>query len=113
MNNNKITKIRNLVLAGTTFLLYPCIALQTVYAQSDPSVEISAIIGRIVTLVTRIGSGVFILFIIKDAFDMLSNKDNPQYRGQLARDIVLLLIAALFLFKPDFILDAIKFIANV
>ena len=113
MENKKITKIRNLVLAGTTFLLYPFMALQTVYAQSDPSAEISAIISRIVTLVTRVGSGVFILFIIKDAFDMLNNKDNPQYRGQLARDIVLLLIAALFLFKPDFILDAIKFIANV
>jgi len=44
---------------------------------------------------------------------MLNNKDNPQYRGVLARDIILFLIAALFLFKPDFILDAIKFIANV
>lgn len=93
--------------------MYPFIAIQTAYAQSDPSGEISAIIERIVTLATRIGSGVFILFIIKDAFDMLNNKDNPQYRGALARDILLLLIAALFLFKPDFILDAIKFIANV
>ncbi|WKZ27950.1 MAG: hypothetical protein QY330_05435 [Candidatus Dojkabacteria bacterium] len=110
---DKIKKIRNLVLASASFLMYPFIALQTVYAQSDPSAEISAIIERIVTLATRVGSGVFILFIIKDAFDMLNNKDNPQYRGVLARDIVLFLIAALFLFKPDFILDAIKFIANV
>lgn len=110
---NKITKIRNIVLVGTSFLLYPFIALQNVYAQSDPSAEISGIIERIITLATRIGSGVFILFIIKDAFDMLNNKDNPQYRGALARDVLLLLIAALFLFKPDFILSAIKFIANV
>ena len=46
---DKIKKIRNLVLASASFLMYPFIALQTVYAQSDPSAEISAIIERIVT----------------------------------------------------------------
>jgi len=34
-------------------------------------------------------------------------------RGKIARDIFFLIIAAIFLFKPDFILEAIKYIANV
>ncbi|MBN1968687.1 MAG: hypothetical protein JW870_04920 [Candidatus Delongbacteria bacterium] len=94
-------------------LLYPFTFATQVFAQSDPSTEISAIIERIVTLATRVGSGVLILFIVKDAFEMLQNKDNPMYRSMILRDIFLLIIAAIFLFKPDFILNLIKFIANV
>ena len=46
---NKITKIRNIVLVGTSFLLYPFIALQNVYAQSDPIADISGIIKKRIT----------------------------------------------------------------
>jgi len=42
----------------------------------------------------------------------MQNKDNPMVRNMLARDVFLLIIAAIFLFKPDFILNAIRFIAN-
>ncbi len=110
---NNLKKLKGLTLAGTTFLLYPFIAVQTVYAQSDPSAEISQIIERIITIATRVGSGVLILFIIKDAFELLQGSDNPMMRGKLARDAFFLIVAAIFLFKPDFILEAIKYIANV
>lgn len=83
-----------------------------VYAQTDPTAEINAIIERIITIVTQVGSAILILFIVKDAFEILQNKDNPMFRNMLLRDVFLLVIAAIFLFKPDFILGAIKFIAN-
>jgi hypothetical protein len=109
----RIEKIKKLLLVGTAFLMYPFIAIQNVYAQSDPSGEISAIIERIVTLATRIGSGILILFIIKDGIEFVQNSETGQSRNIILRDVFLLIIAAVFLFKPDFILDAIKFIANV
>ncbi len=82
------------------------------YAQSDPSGEINAIVERVIKIATQVGSGILILFIVKDAFDLMQNKDNPMVRNMLARDIFLLIISAIFLFKPDFILNAIKYIAN-
>ncbi|MBU0976357.1 hypothetical protein KJ918_06160 [Patescibacteria group bacterium] len=110
---NRLEKLKKTTLVVTTFLLYPFITAQTVYAQSDPSAEISAIIERVITIATRVGSGVLILFIIKDAFELLQGADNPMMRGKLARDAFFLVVAAIFLFKPDFILEAIKYIANV
>lgn len=101
-------------LAKTAFIsivTFTALAIPT-FAQTDPTAEITAIVERIVTIVTQVGSGVLILYIVKDAFDLLQNKDNPAFRGVLLRDIFLLVIAAIFLFKPQFILDAIKFIAN-
>jgi len=108
-----IEKLKQLALSITTLAISPMIFVQTVYAQSDPSAEISAIIERVITIATRVGSGVLILYIIKDAFELLNSGDNPMVRGKLARDVVILIIAAIFLFKPDFILEAIKYIANV
>ena len=83
-----------------------------VSAQADPVAEINAIVERIITIATQVGSGILILFIVKDAFDLMQNKDNPMVRNMLARDVFLLIIAAIFLFRPDFILDSIRFIAN-
>ncbi len=110
----KISKrVEKLILIGSSILMYPLIALQSVYAQADPSAEISAIIERIVTLATRIGSGILILFIIKDGIEFVNGAETGQSRNIIVRDIFLLIIAAIFLFKPDFILNMIKFIANV
>lgn len=110
---NKLEKLKRVTLTITTIAMSPIIFVQKVYAQSDPSAEISSIIERIITIATRVGSGVLILFIIKDAFELLNGGDNPMMRGKLARDVFILIIAAIFLFKPDFILEAIKYIANV
>lgn len=110
--NKVIKKAKSVILAITSVLIYPFIAIQQVYAQSDPSGEISTIIERIVTIATRIGSGILILFIIKDGIEFVNSGDTGNTRNIIARDIFLLIIAAIFLFKPDFILDAIKFIAN-
>ncbi|MCX8035031.1 MAG: TrbC/VirB2 family protein [Candidatus Dojkabacteria bacterium] len=96
-----------------TFLFTTLLFSSTAFAATDPTSEISNIIERIVKIVTQVGSGILILFIVKDAFEMLQNKDNPAYRNILLRDIFMLIIAAIFLFKPDFILQAVKFIANV
>jgi hypothetical protein len=111
--SNKIEKLKKVTLSIATVAMSPIIFAQTVYAQSDPSAEISAIIERVITIATRVGSGVLILFIIKDAFELLNGGDNPMMRGKIARDIFFLIIAAIFLFKPDFIMEAIKYIANV
>ena len=111
--SNKLEKLKKVMLSLATVTMIPIMFAQTVYAQSDPSAEISAIIERVITIATRVGSGVLILFIIKDAFELLNGGDNPMMRGKLARDVFILIIAAIFLFKPDFILEAIKYIANV
>lgn len=91
----------------------PFLMATTVYAQSDPTAEINSIIERIITIATQVGSGILILFIVKNGITFAVEGENSQYRGKIARDIFFLLLAALFLFKPDFILDAIKYIANV
>lgn len=110
---NKLEKLKKITLSTAVFLIMPFVMVTTVYAQGDPSAEISAIIERIITIATRVGSGFLILFIIKDAFELLSGADNPMMRGKLARDVFFLIISAIFLFKPDFILETIKYIANV
>lgn len=107
------TKLKNIAISTGVFLIMPFLMATTVYAQSDPSAQINSIIERIITIATQIGSGVLILFIIKDGVAFVAEGDTGQYRGKVARDIFFLLLAALFLFKPDFILDAIKYIANV
>jgi hypothetical protein len=110
---NKFNKVQKAIQTGVVFLTTSLIAVTPVFAQSDPTAEISSIVQRVITIVTQVGSAVLILFIVKDAFEILQNKDNPAFRGMISRDIFLLIIAAIFLFRPDFILNAIKFIANV
>lgn len=92
---------------------YPIIFANRVLAQAaNPGAEINNIVNRVIQIATQVGSAVLILFIVKDAFELLNNKDNPAMRGILARDIFLLIVASIFLFRPDFVLNAIKFIAN-
>lgn len=106
---NKITKIS----IGLFSVLVMSLLMTTpVFAQSDPTGEINAIVERVITIATQVGSGILILFIVKDAFELMQNKDNPMVRNMLARDVFLLIVAAIFLFRPDFILGAIRFIAN-
>jgi len=105
-------KLRKITYSGVTTLTTLLVLATPVYAQSDPTGEINAIIERIITIATQVGSGILILFIVKDAFDLMQNKDNPMVRNMLARDVFLLIVAAIFLFRPDFILNAIRFIAN-
>lgn len=105
-------KLKKLTYSGVTALTTLLVLATPVYAQSDPTAEINAIIERIITIATQVGSGILILFIVKDAFDLMQNKDNPMVRNMLARDVFLLIVAAIFLFRPDFILNAIRFIAN-
>lgn len=107
------TKLKNIAISTGVFLIMPFIMATTVYAQGNPTAEINSIVERIITIATQVGSGILILFIIKDGIDFGINRGNAQFQGKLARDIFFLLLAALFLFKPDFILDAIKYIANV
>ncbi len=107
-------KFYKLIFILVLVVLFQFVFMQMVYAQADPTAEISAIIGRIVTIATRVGSALLILFIVKDAFELLSGGgDNPILRGKLVRDAFVLIIATILLFKPAFILDAIKYIANV
>lgn len=113
MKEKLFKHFKNISFVVTSFIFTTLLFTSTAFAATDPTSEISNIIERIVKIVTQVGSGVLILFIVKDAFEMLQNKDNPAYRNMLLRDIFMLIIAAIFLFKPDFILQAIKFIANV
>lgn len=108
--NNKFKKIT----AGifSVFVLSLFMTTPVFAAQVDPAGEISLIVERVITIATQVGSGVLILFIVKDAFELMQNKDNPMVRNMLARDIFLLIVSAIFLFRPDFILNAIRFIAN-
>lgn len=92
---------------------YPLVfANKVLAAGTNPGTEINEIVNRVIQIATQVGSAVLILFIVKDAFELLNNKDNPAMRGILARDIFLLIVASIFLFRPDFVLSAIKFIAN-
>jgi arginine exporter protein ArgO len=85
-----------------------------VYAAAvSPADEINLIVERVISIMTQVGSAVLLLFIVKDAFTLLERKDDPMVRTTLLRDIFLLVVAAIFLFNPNLILDAIRFIANV
>ena len=68
--SNKIEKLKKVTLS--ILLAMSLIIFAQQYAQSDPSAEISEIIERVITIATRVGSGVLILFIIKDAFELLN-----------------------------------------
>lgn len=82
-------------------------------AEVSPADEINLIIERVIQIMTQVGSAVLLLFIVRDAFTLLERKDDPTVRTALMRDIFLLVVAAIFLFNPNLILNAIKFIANV
>lgn len=113
MLKNKQKFQERLALFVMAISFYPILFANRVLAQTvDPGAEINAIVERVIQIATQVGSAVLILFIVKDAFELLNNKDNPAVRGALARDIFLLIIAAIFLFRPDFVLGAIRFIAN-
>jgi arginine exporter protein ArgO len=100
-----------------TFIVSFCITgifIQSVSAAAmGPADEINVAIDRVIQIMTQVGSAVLLLFIVRDAFTILERKDDPMVRTQLMRDIFLLIVAAIFLFNPNLILDAIKFIANV
>ncbi len=93
----------------TTFILTD----KVLAAEVDPASHISLIIERVIQIMTQIGSAVLLLYIVKDAFTILERKDDPMVRSMILRDVFLLIVAAIFLFNPNLILDAIRFIANV
>lgn len=93
----------------TTFILTD----KVLAAEIDPASHISLIIERVIQIMTQIGSAVLLLYIVKDAFTILERKDDPMVRSMILRDVFLLIVAAIFLFNPNLILDAIRFIANV
>lgn len=82
-------------------------------AAMSPADEINLIVERVISIMTQVGSAVLLLFIVKDAFTLLERKDDPMVRTTLIRDVFFLVIAAIFLFNPNLVLDAIRFIANV
>lgn len=82
-------------------------------AEIDPASHISLIIERVIQIMTQVGSAVLLLFIVKDAFTIMERKDDPMVRSMILRDVFLLIVSAIFLFNPNLILDAIRFIANV
>ncbi len=75
-----------------TIILFLLFIISGVSAQSDPSAEITSIINRVITIATRVGSGILLLFIVKDAFVIIQNRSNPEYRSMMLRDIFFLII---------------------
>ena len=108
----KNKKILQILVIATIILLIP---VGLVHAQSvtDPTQGIVDIINNVKNILGKVGSAVLIFFIVKDAFEIMSNPNAPEKRGEILRSISLKVIAAIFLFNPDFVLNAIKFIANV
>jgi arginine exporter protein ArgO len=114
----KILKNKNLlnrlwVLFVTSFTTTWMLTGKVFAAAVSPADEINLIVERVISIMTQVGSAVLLLFIVKDAFTLLERKDDPMVRTTLIRDIFLLVVAAIFLFNPNLILDAIRFIANV
>lgn len=97
----------------TAFCITWILTSKAFAAQVSPADEINLIIERVIQIMTQVGSAVLLLFIVRDAFTLLERKDDPTVRTALARDIFLLIIAAVFLFNPNLILNAIRFVANV
>lgn len=114
----RILKNKNLlnrlwVLFVTSFTTTWMLTGKVFAAAVSPADEINLIIERVISIMTQVGSAVLLLFIVRDAFTLLERKDDPMVRTTLIRDIFLLVVAAIFLFNPNLILDAIRFIANV
>lgn len=103
-------KVPHFLVAMSFFLVAP---LNTIYAQSDPSGEISNVVNRVVGIVTQVGAAVVILYVVWDGINIIQRKDDPYVKTAIVKDVVLLFISVLFLFRPDFIVSAVKFIANV
>lgn len=111
---NNINKVKKLTYAFITSFCSTWILVSPVNAAAmGPADEINLAIERVISIMTQVGSAVLLLFIVRDAFTILERKDDPMVRTQLMRDVFLLIVAAIFLFNPNLILDAIKFIANV
>ncbi len=114
----RILKNKNLlnrlwVLFVTSFTTTWMLTRKVFAAAVSPADEINLIVERVISIMTQVGSAVLLLFIVRDAFTLLERKDDPMVRTTLIRDIFLLVVAAIFLFNPNLILDAIRFIANV
>lgn len=114
----KILKNKNLlnrlwVLFVTSFTTTWMLTGKVFAAAVSPADEINLIVERVISIMTQVGSAVLLLFIVRDAFTLLERKDDPMVRTTLIRDVFLLVVAAIFLFNPNLILDAIRFIANV
>lgn len=110
---NKALLNRLWVLFVTSFTTTWIFTGKVFAAAVSPADEINLIVERVISIMTQVGSAVLLLFIVKDAFTLLERKDDPMVRTTLVRDIFLLVVAAIFLFNPNLILDAIRFIANV
>lgn len=111
---NNISTIKKLTYSFVTSFCTTWIFVSPVSAAAmGPADEINLAIERVIAIMTQVGSAVLLLFIVRDAFTILERKDDPMVRTQLMRDVFLLVVAAIFLFNPNLILDAIKFIANV
>lgn len=111
--SKKLRIFKTITMNVAVFALLTAITTTSAYAANDPTAEITSMVDRIVKVVTQIGSAVFILFIIKDAFNIITGSEMAQTKATLLRDLGGLIIGGIFLFKPELILDAIKFIANV
>lgn len=114
----RILKNKNLlnrlwVLFVTSFTTTWMLTGKVFAAAVSPADEINLIVERVISIMTQVGSAVLLLFIVRDAFTLLERKDDPMVRTTLIRDVFLLVVAAIFLFNPNLILDAIRFIANV
>lgn len=103
--------LKRVAVVGVTLGAYSMFALP-VLAQSNPTNQIVDIIARITTIMTQIGTAILTLVVVKDGITF-ANNSNPENRGMLLRDLGMLLISAIFMFKPEIIVSAIKFIANV
>lgn len=89
------------------------IPINVVLAANDPSDDISSIVNNLVGIVTQVGAAIVILYVVWDGINIIQRKDDPYVKTAIIKDVVLLFISVLFLFRPDFIVSAVKFIANV
>lgn len=87
--------------------------MNVVLAANDPSGDISSIVNNVVGIVTQVGAAIVILYVVWDGINIIQRKDDPYVKTAIIKDVVLLFISVLFLFRPDFIVSAVKFIANV
>jgi arginine exporter protein ArgO len=101
------------VVAFCSTIIFTSPAFAAAVPAPAPADEINSIIERVIQIMTQIGSAVLLLFIVRDAFTIMEKRDDPMVRSMILRDVFLLIVSAIFLFNPNLILDAIKFIANV
>lgn len=110
------TKKKLKIILPIAMLVIFTLALPTIVhaqAASDPTQAITDIINNVKNILGKVGAAVLVVFVIKDAFEIMNNPDDPTKKGAILRSIALKVVAAIFLFNPDFVVGAIKFIANI